>query len=594
MLNIPLFNAQMYMKSRFVTYLFLVAVVLLHGCLGPVERTWDYGIEEFKPCVRFEGERVVEISIDTDPVFDVSVCKTFPVGETNVGMTPFSKKEIVDAGYRYLPPTEYTYPEAVMMDESMSRVMIPVTFDFTQPLDASNTYAVGFHLVSSSPDLPVSDSAADIVIVIKVGESGSRSNPWLIYTVEDMLQISSRLIPYKEVSFRLMNDIDMAGVSWVPLDPTGERPIFFEGGGHTVKNLTCVATINNIIEGPSFFAYLWGTCQNLTFVQPRIISYYKKAGVVAASVGLVGWGRDHAGHLINVHVKGGSVVHHAYNSWVGWTGQAGGIAGELCFWNSTIEACTSSASVSSDYCAGGLVGQANNAARISKCSSSGNVTVSSIVAKGVASQTVFLDPSRHGAEIRWGIAGGLVGVACNVAIDNCYSTGNVTTTDPIYGFAGGLVGMAYMGLDKLDCCYSTSSVAGSAYAGGIVGTNGDYESGDNHVTRCLALNRQVQLRGRQYPGRICGRMNAGTQNGKASYGRECYALAGMPLYYGGSQVFRPDETPLSQFAQMNTEMGPQLYQGLETDRPLVTARDVLRWDPEIWDFSGQLPELILY
>lgn len=573
-----------------VRMLALAAIFLVAACMYPEAERYGYGIKDMAPDLSFEQSGVVEISEGN--TVSLTIRKSMPVYSATVRLVPFNDKELANVGYRGLAPGQCSYPEEVFIGENNDSVEIEVCFDITESFVSNRKYAVGFHLVSDNEKLPASADGSDIIIHISA-KTGSALNPHKLQTPEDLMSMSSLLqtYAYQPVCFRLMNDIDMSGYSWIPLDPTGERPIFFEGGGHTISNLTCVATPSSIIEAPSFFAYLWGTCQNVTFKNPKIVSYYKKTGVVAGTVGLVGWGRDHDGHLKNVHVVGGSVVHYVNNTWVGWTGQAGGLAGELCHSGSTIEGCSSSASVKSDYCAGGIVGQANDASLIDCCEFTGTVSAGSTVAKGNALEEVFLDPSGHGTNIKWGIAGGIVAIAYNVALTNCKSSGVVRNTDSSYGFAGGIVGMAYMGVNAVENSISTARVAGAENAGGIIGTNGNYKSGGNYIRGCIAWNSSVESL-KHYPGRICGLMSSNKTGGKASYGENCYAKQGMSLRYMNGEFTLSSQT-INATDQMNTESGPQYYQGIESSDVIATARDKLGWDSAKWDFSGNEPELIL-
>jgi filamentous hemagglutinin family protein len=59
-------------------------------------------------------------------------------------------------------------------------------------------------------------------------------------------------------------------------------------------------------------------------------------------------------------------------------------------------------------------------------------------------------------------------------ISNSYATGDVTATDPIAGYAGGLVGKngnGGGGITTITTSYATGNVSGSSYVGGLVGSN---------------------------------------------------------------------------------------------------------------------------
>ena len=140
-----------------------------------------------------------------------------------------------------------------------------------------------------------------------------------------------------------------------------------------------------------------------------------------------------------------------------------------------------SAAIDADAFAGGLVGHNDSYCGkivISNCSATGTVSCTSSGDDSVAS------------------AGGLIGhtygsTSASVTIVNCYSMGDVSSTNSFFSFAGGLVGRDYYG--TIVNCYATgdvsASVSNTSYqaspcAGGLVGYNDEgtiatcYATGD--------------------------------------------------------------------------------------------------------------------
>ena len=130
------------------------------------------------------------------------------------------------------------------------------------------------------------------------------------------------------VNCTLAADIDMTKESWtaILLNDGGLYTGVIEGNGHTITGLTdCLLHKNN------------GTVRNLTFIEPNISSS-SYAGAVTSS---------NEGTIENCHVVGGSIE----STWY----QSGGIAG-IHGGRMAIRACSSTATVTSNKNAGGIVG----------------------------------------------------------------------------------------------------------------------------------------------------------------------------------------------------------------------------------------------
>ena len=85
-----------------------------------------------------------------------------------------------------------------------------------------------------------------------------------IYTVDDLLAVSENT----NADYILMNDIDMAGIEWTPIDFTGN----FDGNNHAILNLSVKSTsteIRTTYDGnyktyDTCFAGLFGVLENAT------------------------------------------------------------------------------------------------------------------------------------------------------------------------------------------------------------------------------------------------------------------------------------------------------------------------------------------
>ena len=130
------------------------------------------------------------------------------------------------------------------------------------------------------------------------------------------------------VNCTLDADIDMTKESWtaIRLNDGGLYTGVIDGNGHTITGLTdCLLHQNN------------GTVRNLTFIEPNISSSFYAGAVTSYNEGTIE----------NCHVVGGSIE----STWY----QSGGIAG-IHAARRAIRACSSTATVTSNENAGGIVG----------------------------------------------------------------------------------------------------------------------------------------------------------------------------------------------------------------------------------------------
>ncbi|WP_293715106.1 T9SS type A sorting domain-containing protein [uncultured Parabacteroides sp.] len=176
-----------------------------------------------------------------------------------------------------------------------------------------------------------------------------------------------------------------------------------------------------------------------------------------------------AGGIIGRNLYGGKVT-DCYN-WASVTASeaAGGIVGyEYTPYPFTISKCWSSGDITARYSGGiaGFVGLGS----IEECYSSGNIT-SIKYPKG-------------------SYAGGIAAYATSETIKNCSSAANVVAEkeENAQSFAGGIVGVGDKYKNQgtsIQNCYATGKISADFAAGGIAGLN----QGDNgSITHCVALN----------------------------------------------------------------------------------------------------------
>ena len=116
-------------------------------------------------------------------------------------------------------------------------------------------------------------------------DEGTASKPYQLKTVDDLLNISGRLKKQETVYFKMMNDIDMSGVDWTPINNIGmtyNHYIDFNGNGKLIKNFRCVDKLYG-----SFFGVLQGKCYDLGFVDAYVEGHNQTLAIaiIAAYLG---------------------------------------------------------------------------------------------------------------------------------------------------------------------------------------------------------------------------------------------------------------------------------------------------------------------
>lgn len=259
--------------------------------------------------------------------------------------------------------------------------------------------------------------------------SGTKEDPYNLYTVADLKAMGEKLEEGKMIYFRMQADIDMKDESWMPLNFSSpyKLGIDFDGNGHTIDNFSC-----DFANYPSFFGVLNGNCHDVTFTNAVIESAVGGAtGILGSYCGTTGI----PGEAHRVHVQG------RVTSPGGNKNGTGGLFGRIC--EANITACSVDVEIESgeDY-VGGIFGYDTGASTVSDCWSTGKVKAGSKVG---------------------GIGGGLI--KANSAIYNCYSLMEVEGSFQVAGILG------HANLDQKAA--------------------NDSNEPNNHIEGCIAWNKSV-------------------------------------------------------------------------------------------------------
>ena len=265
--------------------------------------------------------------------------------------------------------------------------------------------------------------------------SGTAGDPYVIYNVTDLQNMSNNLTAYYE----LANDIDASATSgWnggAGFIPIGQNvPYFtghFDGKGYSISSLT----INRLATDS---VGLFGITNGATIHDTNLTSASIK-------------GNDFTGALLGLGLGVDTISNCSVSGTVTGNDSVGGLIGYVIGNPTTISDSYSSCSVTSDATAGfaddvgGFIGYAAYI-NIDRCYANGNVTAS-------------------GNDI-----GSFIGHWVSGTVDQCFATGNVSAPNYSGNFAiGGFVGWA-------------NGIAKNCYARGSVTTSGDYAGGFSGVS----------------------------------------------------------------------------------------------------------------
>ena len=366
--------------------------------------------------------------------------------------------------------------------------------------------------------------------------SGTKNDPYNLYNTADLLKMSELLVPGTKIYFRLMADIDMTGIDWVPLNFASpyENLIDFDGNGHTISNFT--STFANY---PSFFGVLYGNCHDVTFANAVIESAVGGAtGIVASYCGTT----NMPGEAHRVHVQG-----RVYSPGGNKNG-TGGLFGRIC--SANITACSADVEIESgeDY-VGGLFGYDTGTSTVSDCWTKGHVVAGSKVG---------------------GIGGGFI--KANSEMYNCFS---LMTVEGSFQYAGIL---GHANLDQKNANATNTP--------------------NNRVEGCIAWNDEIKSRATDGAEHYSSGVIVGytaTQN----YLVNCFRKAGIAFseceknaelgYVVTNQGNAGPGTPLL----CGTNTYDFAYHGLAApaDATLTSLARSLGWSDSVWDFSGPIPTL---
>ena len=435
-------------------------------------------------------------------------------------------------------------------------------------------------------------------------DAGTEAVPYLIADKYQMDAVHALMVAGETTCFKMIADIDMDGITWVPLNNDGDynKYISFDGDNHTLSNIATDASA--IPEYPSVFGVLNGKVANLNIDKATITPGGKKAGVLGGYIGSST--SEVVPEVTNVHITN-STVGSADNR---ATNYVGGVAGQIQkdgakLTNVTVESTSVYGNSGENKTIGGMIAYIKCAATLEKCHSTAFVDARAYVggvvgfAEAPADKVVTIaqcDYEGQSVLSSYRYAGGIVGHtngAGTLVIQDCYVSGDVSAAS---GWAGGILGDHNKGTTRIYNCYTTGAVSASFGAGGIVGqVNAD----GLDIQKCAIFNSSIQATisddNQHYSS---GAIVAFAKEKKMTV-NTCYHKAGMTFVEcpGNSENTLPaSNSGISWLNNATIAEGAHqyiyCYHGRRTTMTLTAlTRDTYAWSADVWDFSGEQPKL---
>ena len=191
------------------------------------------------------------------------------------------------------------------------------------------------------------------------GGKGTVESPFLICTKDEFLAIGSNIANWGHKHYKLMNDIDLTGITGTTYNIMGTvaNPFSgsFDGNKKKIINLSYVSALADVVGLFGDTDYL--LLKNLALINPVIFG--------RDSVGAVA-GAPNDSTFINIYIEGGLIS---------GDDEVGGFGGMVN--DNRIRYVYSTASVSGDTKIGGLIGDAGNSLELSSSFAAGTVNSSS-------------------------------------------------------------------------------------------------------------------------------------------------------------------------------------------------------------------------
>ena len=399
---------------------------------------------------------------------------------------------------------------------------------------------------TKEPDAMTLMAGAQNSIVIKTGFArqlfaggdGSEDDPYLISSASQLnnMHADGVLKHYDKVFFRLVADIDLKDIDWIPLNYASPYDLLidFDGNGHTIDNFTSTYS-----SYPSFFGVLYGNCHDVTFTNAVIESTVGGAtGIIGSYCGTT----NMPGEAHCVHVQG------RVTSVGGNKNGTGGLFGRI--WGANITACSADVEIESgeDY-VGGIFGYDTGKSTVSDCWTKGHVKAGSKVG-GIGGGFIKAESSMYNCFSLMKVEGSFqyAGILGHANLDQKNANATNTPNNHIEGC-----------IAWNESISSTATDGNEHYSSGVIV---GYTATQNYLVDCI---RKADID-----------FSECEKNAELGYGvtNQGNAGPGNPLVHG---------TNTYDFAYHGT--------AAPADATISSVARSLGWSETVWDLSGPVPVL---
>ena len=359
----------------------------------------------------------------------------------------------------------------------------------------------------------INASKSDLYANYTTQAVGTADNPYMIADPYQMDAMRNLLASGERKYFKMIDDVDLDGFDWVPVNQDTAFQIDFDGDGHTISHLIIDGTqFSGISIG--FIGLLHGEIHDVVFDGAQVACgdqfvASNNSGTGGIVIGRSGSGSN-AANFSRVTVRNSTLTS-------GNTAFVGVLAGYIKKSNYIRDCKVVNTSVSSTRgnnnpsVVGGVVGEmvSNGGCNLSDCSAegisvNGGCTNANYSAVGgligrISVGAVIIKRCHTTGSMAPGVkanntnnVGGLVGniaLGTGTSIVNCYSTCNVVRG---YTYAGGLVGKiaADAGV-TIDHCFASGNIQLTGGYGGHGGLVGTILGTGVTVKNCIAWNGSI-------------------------------------------------------------------------------------------------------
>lgn len=520
-------------------------------------------------------------------------------------------------------PAEGSDVKTIVMKPESGKVFEPGDYYFAI---LPQNFAAGFTVTSYKNDgrkvvrsavkeggIVINRSAIATGKAFGISGQGTEGDPYVIMTVQDMVDMKDLTDMENPTYFKLGDNIDMKDVkNWEAVNssasPDAIAEIHFDGNNKIISNFA-PQTFTGL---PSLLGVVYGSCKDLTMTNVAINSpKIAFTAPLASYVGYYDGENKFSGIVDNVHASG---------SVVGLKVVGGLIAVAV---NATIT--NSTAAVDATIPAGenffvaGFAAQANGAVTFRNCSATGAVSTSHRRAAGFcagASESNCISGEEGKILLENCFATGNVAgkyptsglFAHTETVDilhfkNCYATGSITCERQTGGILG-LVNTSSASVVVENCYYTGKKIEGTVAPTGknetnIGGVVGFIAKGKNvSIKNCFAISELVGTTKNGYVGGILGCVKGATTTIE-----NCYADCSMNASFGGGivgYISAATTVKNSTFAGTGTDKVCGGGSTLTVENCLIVSEDLtpsqiavkLGWgEIPVWDLTGNAPVL---